>query len=151
MSDQILDHQGPSFTKEQFNMSICLKSTPANYNPPKESSKKTVRNYTKESLHMSQGLNSLYWGWETSHLLIGNPYNGYINPYYWVEFPIPYYMEIMGVDRPDRTYRGSTKKKSFPKGSNEIPIDLPRSVHQGCDRTDGMVPVPFLWSDGFKM
>ena len=22
--------------------------------------------------------------------LIGNPYNGYINPYYWVEFPIPY-------------------------------------------------------------
>ena len=29
--------------------------------------------------------------------LIGNPYNGYINPYYWVEFPIPYYMEIMGV------------------------------------------------------
>ena len=29
-----------------------------------------------------------------------NPYNGYINPYYWVEFPIPYYMEIMGVDRP---------------------------------------------------
>ena len=20
-------------------------------------------------------------------------YNGYINPYYWVEFPIPYYME----------------------------------------------------------
>ena len=29
--------------------------------------------------------------------LIGNPYNGYINPYYWVEFPIPHYMEIMGV------------------------------------------------------
>ena len=23
-----------------------------------------------------------------------NPYNGYINPYYWVEFPIPYYMEM---------------------------------------------------------
>ena len=21
----------------------------------------------------------------------------------WVEFPIPYYIEIMGVDRPDRT------------------------------------------------
>ena len=40
------------------------------------------------------------WGWETSRLLIGNPYNGYINPYYWVDFPIPYYMEIMGVDRP---------------------------------------------------
>ena len=36
--------------------------------------------------------------------LIGNPYNGYINPYYWVEFPIPY-MEIMGVEtRPIRTH-----------------------------------------------
>ena len=33
-----------------------------------------------------------------------NPYNGYINPYYWVDEFIPYYMEIMGVDRPDRTY-----------------------------------------------
>ena len=43
--------------------------------------------------------------------LIGilNPYNGYINPYYWVEFPIPYYMEIMGVDRPWHmlNFRGS--------------------------------------------
>ena len=35
--------------------------------------------------------------------LIGNPCNGYINPYYWVDDFIPYYMEIMGVDRPDRT------------------------------------------------
>ena len=26
-----------------------------------------------------------------------NPYNGYINPYYWVDEFIPYYMEIMGV------------------------------------------------------
>ena len=32
--------------------------------------------------------------------LIGNPYNGYINPYYWVDdHPLLYiyYMEIMGV------------------------------------------------------
>ena len=29
--------------------------------------------------------------------LIGSPYNGYINPYYWVDEFIPYYMEIMGV------------------------------------------------------
>ncbi len=36
--------------------------------------------------------------------LVGNPYNGYINPYYWADFPIPYFMEIMGVDRPDHTY-----------------------------------------------
>ena len=35
-----------------------------------------------------------------------NPYNGYINPYYWVDFPIPYYMEIMGVDRPWHIWRG---------------------------------------------
>ena len=26
-----------------------------------------------------------------------NPYNGYINPYYWVDEFIPYYMEIMRV------------------------------------------------------
>ena len=26
-----------------------------------------------------------------------NPYNGSINPYYWVDEFIPYYMEIMGV------------------------------------------------------
>ena len=26
-----------------------------------------------------------------------NPYNGYINPYYWVDEFIPFYMEIMGV------------------------------------------------------
>ncbi len=29
--------------------------------------------------------------------LIGNPYNGYINPYCWVDEFIPYHMEIMGV------------------------------------------------------
>jgi len=30
-------------------------------------------------------------------LIIGNPYNWYINPYYWVDEFIPYDMEIMGV------------------------------------------------------
>ena len=40
---------------------------------------------------------SLCWGWETSHLLIGNPYDGYINPYEIGLMTIPYYMEIMGV------------------------------------------------------
>ena len=34
-----------------------------------------------------------------------NPYNGYINPYYWVDEFIPYYMEIMGVDRPWHTWK----------------------------------------------
>ena len=28
---------------------------------------------------------AFFWGWETFHLLIGNPYNGYINPYNWVD------------------------------------------------------------------
>ena len=26
-----------------------------------------------------------------------NPYTGYINPYYWVDEFIPYYMELLGV------------------------------------------------------
>ena len=34
-------------------------------------------------IYMCHGLNSLYWGW-SSHLN-RNPYNGYINPYYWVD------------------------------------------------------------------
>ena len=29
-------------------------------------------------------MNSLYWGLSKSPLT-GNPYNGYINPYYWVD------------------------------------------------------------------
>ena len=36
--------------------------------------------------------------------LIGNPYNGYINPYYWVDDHPLLYGNFMGVDRPDRTY-----------------------------------------------
>ena len=38
-----------------------------------------------------------------------SPCNGYINPYYWVDEFIPY-MEIMGVDRPDRTYKSQEQK-----------------------------------------
>ena len=30
-------------------------------------------------------------------LMTGHPYNGYKNPYYWVDEFIPYYMEIIGV------------------------------------------------------
>ena len=38
-------------------------------------------------------------------LLKRNPYNGYIFPYYWVEFPIAEKnMEVMGVLHPS-TYR----------------------------------------------
>ncbi len=33
--------------------------------------------------HMCHGQKSLYWGW-SSHLN-RNPYNGYINPYYWID------------------------------------------------------------------
>ena len=38
--------------------------------------------------------------WDGHPTFNRNPYNGYINPYYWVDEFIPYYMEIMGVDRP---------------------------------------------------
>ena len=44
------------------------------------------------SSHMCQGLDSLYWGW-SSHFFIGirNPYNRYINPYYWGDdYPLLY-------------------------------------------------------------
>ena len=63
--------------------------------------------------------------------LIGNPYNGYINPY-WVDEFIPYYMEIMGVDRPDRTY----KKRTFP-----LAVGVPRGSIYLC--TPPILP-PFL-------
>ena len=36
-------------------------------------------------------MHSLYMG------MVTHPYNGYINPYYWVDEFIPYYMEVMGV------------------------------------------------------
>ena len=32
----------------------------------------------------------------------------------WVDVPIPYYMEIMGVDRPDRTGKGDNKQSLKP-------------------------------------
>ena len=41
--------------------------------------------------------------------LIGNPYNGYINPYYWVDDHPLLYGNVMGVDRPDRTHEHSTR------------------------------------------
>ena len=37
------------------------------------------------------------WGMGDLPPLIGNPYNGYIKPYYWVDEFLPYYMDIMGV------------------------------------------------------
>ncbi len=38
--------------------------------------------------------------WDGHPTFNRNPYNGYINPYYWVDEFIPYCMEILGVDRP---------------------------------------------------
>ena len=60
--------------------------------------------------HMCQGLNSLYMVIPPS---IRNPYNGYINHYYWVDEFIPYCMEIMGV-------------LSLDPGTYEKPTDSPR-------------------------
>ena len=39
-----------------------------------------------------------------------NPYNGHINPYYWVDEFIPYYMEIPGVDRPWHIWTRNLKR-----------------------------------------
>ena len=51
---------------------------------------------------MVQKISAKNWGQTPyvgdGHLTFnGNPYNGYINPYYWVDEFIPYYMEMMGV------------------------------------------------------
>ena len=57
--------------------------------------------------------------------LIGNPDNGYINPYYWVDEFIPYYMEIMGVDRPWHIYIffGHFLKGRGYRGTHVTPIN----------------------------
>ena len=53
-----------------------------------------------------RGGGKLYVPWSRLSRFVGdgknptfnrNPYSGYINPYYWVDEFIPYYMEIMGV------------------------------------------------------
>ena len=57
---------------------------------------------------MSQGVSNSLLGMGMGNLqpLVGNPY--FMGPYKplrtWVDEFIPYDMEIMGVDRPDRTY-----------------------------------------------
>ena len=55
---------------------------------------------------MCHGQKSLFWGDKLIPPLIGILISLVYKPLGdWVEFPIPYYMdEIMGVDRPDRTY-----------------------------------------------
>ena len=45
-----------------------------------------------------------------------NPYNGYINPYYWVDEFIPYYMEIMGVFHLG-TYEGGFRQQFSPRAT----------------------------------
>ena len=56
----------------------------------------------------------------SSHLLIGNSYNGYINPYYGLSFPSPI-IEIMGVDRPDRTYEVQMEEKNAILNPRRLP------------------------------
>jgi len=49
-----------------------------------------ARNYPNVRVntpYVSQGLNSWYWGWSPNPWWeSGNPYNGYINPYFWVDY-----------------------------------------------------------------
>ena len=53
--------------------------------------------------YMSQGLNSLLVLGMVIQPLIGNPYNGYINPYYWVDDHPILYGNIGSLD--PSTYR----------------------------------------------
>ena len=41
--------------------------------------------------------------------LIGNPYNGYINPYYWVDEFIPYYIQMLQEGKPNQSHAGSDR------------------------------------------
>ena len=54
----------------------------------------TQWDFLESKSYMSQGRSTPCIGDKLIQPLIGNPYNGYITSYYWVEFPIPYYMEI---------------------------------------------------------
>ena len=55
-------------------------------------------------------------------ILIMGPYKPLRN---WVEFPIPYYMEIMGVDRPDRTFQFVLGNHTKTGGDPGIPGSPP--------------------------
>ena len=75
-----------------------------------------------------------------------NPYNGYINPYViGLSFPSPIiWIEIMGLDRPDRTYRSVY---SFPGlRENHTPsLTKDPHPHQSRERKaldSSMLPVP---------
>ena len=65
-----------------------------------------------------------------------NPYNGYISPYYWVDEFIPYYMEIMGVDRPWHIKQASRKNDPTkkPPGVHELPgNNFTQQWTEGCE------------------
>ena len=47
--------------------------------------------------HLCHGQKSRFVGDKLIPPFNRNPDDGYINPYYWVDEFIPYYMEIMGV------------------------------------------------------
>ena len=63
-----------------------------------------------------------------------NPDNGYINPYYWVDEFIPYYMEIMGVDRPWLNQILDSSRLSQPSSAQAVDglshVDSLRSFSQ---------------------
>ena len=53
--------------------------------------------------------------------LLRNPYNGYINPYYWVDDHPLLYGNFMGVDRPDRTYNSDSEHETFSQLTFKCP------------------------------
>ncbi len=68
----------------------------------------------------------VFWGMGDLPPLIGilNPYNGYINPYNWVDDHPLLYGNVMGVDRPDRTYVASQLTANFRFQSLEVPVEF---------------------------
>ena len=69
----------------------------------------------------------IYCGW-SSHPQKGNPYKRYVNrkpPRNWVDFPIPYYSEPMGVDIDPSKYQKLSSSQCplswEPKGTPPMP------------------------------
>ena len=83
--------------------------------------------------------------------LIGILNNGYINPYYWVDEFIPYYMEIMGVDRPDCTIHlskriGLMSWHHLSRAQGVILESFPRCRLRRKDSRNGEVVCnPYKW------
>ena len=81
--------------------------------------------------------------------LIGNPYHGLINPYYWVDDHSVLYGNVMGVDRPDRT-GGFSRFPPFRFQSGYFPESTQRnsSWRRSNNLKVSRMPAQNLYSNG---